>query len=138
MKRLKRFSDFVAERESAELQAEMKSFQDFAVADGWLKNEHTSVNTSPKLASELIKRNRSKKKRKAIIPIDSITSGEFPQRIEDYEARLHHCIMLLEHINEMERPFVVATARRIMAAIRSSNSTISELAKLCGAERYRE
>jgi hypothetical protein len=136
MKRLKRFCEFSAKRESAELQQDMKSFENFAVEDGWLKREHTEVNTKPTLAADLIRRKRSKKKRKAIIPIDATTSGEFPNPHESYEERLHRTILLLEHINEIERPFVLATARRIMSAIRSSNSTINELAKLSGAERY--
>jgi hypothetical protein len=135
-KRLKRFSDFIAERESLRFRAAMDSFQEFAVGDGALKSEHAVVDTLPKLSSDVIRRKAARKKKRAIIPIDATWSGEFPQRNEDYEARLHHCIMLLEHLNDMSRPFVVEQARRIMAAIRSSNSTISELARLSGAERY--
>jgi hypothetical protein len=135
-KRLKRFSDFIAERESLKVRAEMDSFREFAVADGALKSEHAVVDTSPKFSFDVIRCKAARKKKRAIIPIDATTSGEFPQRNEDYEARLHRMISLLEHLNEMERPFVVEQARRIMATIRASNSTINELAKLCGAERY--
>jgi hypothetical protein len=139
MKRLKRFSDFVAERESLEFQGEMESFKQFAIEDGWLKKEDTTpVNTSPKLASELIRRKRAKtKKRKVVeIPTDLTKLGTYPNPNEDYESRLHDLITCMSYLNDLHRPLVEEQCRRIMHAIRSSDKTIDRLALLAGCERY--
>jgi hypothetical protein len=138
MKRLKRFSECIAERESLELQDDIDSFKDFAIADGWLKKEDTTpVNTSPKLASELIRRKRTKKKRKVIeLPVDLSKSGEYPNPHENYESRLHDLITIMSYLNELHRPLVEEQCRRIMKAIRSSNKSIDWLAKISEAERF--